>query len=231
MLLEALIRSLSFRKSMRWGDGEFRFARPVRWLVALYGDEVIPLTFEGLEAGRAAAATVSSPRGEVEINGPGDYLDKLRRLFRPGGRGATPPGASCPASRRPYPPGDCGRCRRTDTLDEVVDLVEYPHVIVGGFEERFLELPREVLETAMQEHQRYFPLEDAQGDLAAAFLVVHNGDPGQEEIINRGNERVLRARLEDASFFYREDLSMSLEERLEDLKSGGLAGPARHHVR
>jgi glycyl-tRNA synthetase beta chain len=217
-VLEALIRSLSFRKSMRWGNGEFRFARPVRWIVAIYGDEVVPLVFEGLRAGRTSRGHRFLSPGEVEINRPEAYLESLRafhvladeeerhRVILAGmeeavsGRGLRAvPGA--------------------DTLEEVIDLVEYPHVIVGGFEERFLELPREVLETAMQEHQRYFPLEDADGGLAAAFLVVHNGDPAQEEVIRRGNERVLRARLEDASFFYHEDLATSLEDHLKDLQA------------
>lgn len=217
-VLEALIRSLSFRKSMRWGDGEFRFARPVRWLAALYGDDVVPLAFEGLEAGRVSRGHRFLSAGEAEISGPGDYLDKLRSLFvladEEERRRAILSGIDEAVSGRGLRavPG-------SDTLDEVVDLVEYPHIIVGEFEERFLELPREVLETAMQEHQRYFPMEDARGDLAAAFLVVHNGDPAMAEIITRGNERVLRARLEDASFFYREDLAVSLEDRLEDLKA------------
>ena len=217
-LLDGLMRSFSFRKSMRWGEGEFRFARPVRWLVALYGSEVVPFTFEGLEAGRLSRGHRFLSSGEVEIGDTDTYLEDLRGACvladEDERRRAVLAGVAEAVSGRgmravPAP----------DTLDEVVDLVEYPHVVRGSFEERFLELPREVLETAMQEHQRYFPLEAEDGGLAAAFLVVHNGDPAQAEVIRRGNERVLLARLEDASFFYHEDLRMTLEERLHDLKS------------
>ncbi|MDD5666989.1 MAG: glycine--tRNA ligase subunit beta, partial [Actinomycetota bacterium] len=217
-LLEALVRSLSFRKSMRWGSGEFRFARPVRWIVALYGDEVVPFTLDGLEAGRTSRGHRFLSPGDVEVTDPRAYLGELRASFvladEEVRRQAVIAGIEEAVSGRGLRAVPGG-----DTLDEVIDLVEYPHVIMGSYDARFLELPREVLETAMQEHQRYFPVEDARGGLAAAFLVVHNGDPAQEEVIRRGNERVLRARLEDASFFYREDLSVSLEDRMGQLQA------------
>ncbi len=217
-LLAGLIRSLSFRKSMRWGSGEFRFARPVRWLLALYGDEVVPFELEGLSSGRVSRGHRYLSKGEVEIPHASSYLDALRAACvladEEERRRAVLSGmdqALAGSGMRAVP--------ARDTLDEVIDLVEYPHVILGRFEERFLDLPREVLETAMQEHQRYLPVEDEGGDIAAAFLVAHNGDPAREENIRRGNERVLRARLEDASFFFQEDLRRRLEERLEDLKA------------
>ncbi len=217
-LVDELLRSFSFRKSMRWGEGEFRFARPVRWLVVLYGAEVVPVEFEGLRAGRVSRGHRFLSSGEVEITHPRRYLETLRgaRVVadEEERRESILRGVEevlSPRGMRAVPSGD--------TLDEVVDLVEYPHVILGGFEERFLQLPREVLETAMQEHQRYFPVEGADGRLAPAFLVVHNGDPAREEVIRRGHERVLRARLEDASFFYQEDLKRTLEERLPDLRA------------
>ncbi|MBN2025164.1 MAG: glycine--tRNA ligase subunit beta [Actinobacteria bacterium] len=216
-VLEELIGSFSFRKSMRWGDGEFRFARPVRWLLALFGDEMVDLSLEGMRSGRITRGHRFLSPGEVEVAETGTYLETLR---------ANHVLADEEERRRVIVSGIeeavSGKGLRAvpaaDTLYEVVDLVEYPHVIVGSFDERFLELPREVLETAMQEHQRYFPVEDESGELAAAFLVVHNGDRAREEIIRRGNERVLRARLEDAAFFYGEDVRVSLEDRLQDLK-------------
>jgi glycyl-tRNA synthetase beta chain len=217
VILDALIRSLSFRKSMRWGNGEFRFARPVRWILTLCGDEVVPVDFEGLAAGRMSRGHRFLSPGEVKIADTGIYLQSLRDAYvladEEERRQAILAGVEEVTAG-----GVMRAVPETDTLDEVVDLVEYPHVIMGGFEERFLELPREVLETAMQEHQRYFPVEDEGGKLAAAFLVVHNGDPAQADLIRVGNERVLRARLEDASFFFHEDLRVSLEERLEELK-------------
>ncbi|MGQ9703924.1 MAG: glycine--tRNA ligase subunit beta [Actinomycetota bacterium] len=217
-LVEEVLRSFSFRKSMRWGAGEFRFARPVRWLVVLYGKEVVPVEFEGLRAGRVSRGHRFLSPGKVELTGPRDYLEALRRARvladEEERRRAILEGMDKALSSR-----GLRAVPAAETLDEVVDLVEYPHVILGRFGERYLELPREVLETAMQEHQRYFPVEDADGRLAPAFLVVHNGDPAREEIIRSGHERVLRARLEDASFFYQEDLERSLEDRLPDLKA------------
>ncbi len=217
-ILDGLIRSLAFRKSMRWGDGEFRFARPVRWLLALYGTEVVPLSFEGMRAGRVTRGHRFLSPGEVEVGDAASYHEALRGACvladEAERRAAVMKGieeALAGTGMRAVP--------SPDTLDEVIDLVEYPHVILGRFEERFLGLPREVLETAMQEHQRYFPVEDGKGNIAAAFLVVHNGDPAREEVIRRGNERVLRARLEDAAFFFQEDLRRGLEERLEDLRA------------
>jgi len=216
-VLEELIASFSFRKSMRWGDGEFRFARPVRWLLALFGDEVIDLSLEGLRAGRITRGHRFLSPGEVEVAETGAYLEALRAHHvladEEERRGVILSGIAEAVSAR-----GLRAVPAADTLDEVVDLVEYPHVIVGSFDERFLELPREVLKTAMQEHQRYFPVEDESGGLAAAFLVVHNGDQAREEIIRRGNERVLRARLEDAAFFYGEDVRVSLEDRLQELR-------------
>lgn len=217
-LVDEVLRSFSFRKSMRWGEGEFRFARPVRWLVVLYGEEVVPVDFEGLRAGRSSRGHRFLSSGEVEISTPRGYPEALRRARvladEEERRKAILDGVEEALSSRGLRAVPSG-----ETLDEVVDLVEYPHVLLGRFEERFLELPREVLETAMQEHQRYFPVEDAEGQLAPAFLVVHNGDPAKEEVIRRGHERVLRARLEDASFFYQEDLKRTLEDRLPDLRS------------
>ncbi len=217
-LLDALIRSLSFRKSMRWGGGEFRFARPVRWIVALFGEEVLPVSLQGLRAGRTSRGHRFLSPGEVEITSPGAYLDKLRGAFvladEEERRRAVLDGME-----RVVSAGGLQAVPGADTLDEVVDLVECPQVMAGSFEPRFLQLPREVLETAMREHQRYFPLQDGRGELAASFLVVHNGDPAQEEVIRRGNERVLRARLEDASFFYREDMEIPLLERVDGLRA------------
>ncbi len=217
-IIEELLRSFSFRKSMRWGDGEFRFARPVRWLVALFGGEVVPFSFEGLQAGRSSRGHRFLGPGMVRIENPREYPEKLREAFVLADEDERRRTIHSEIEKALSARG-LQAIPAAETFDEVVDLVEYPHVILGSFDERFLHLPREVLETAMQEHQRYFPVEDKEGSLAPFFLVVHNGDPSREETIRRGHERVLKARLEDASFFYQEDLRRSLTERLEDLKS------------
>jgi glycyl-tRNA synthetase beta chain len=217
-VLDYVVRSFSFRKTMRWGDGDFRFARPIRWLLAMFGEAVIPFKVEGLEAGNTSRGHRFLCRKEIVIERPGDYLDALRE-----GCVLADEMERRRAVKEGVEEAVYGKYLRAvpaaDTLDEVMDLVEYPHVVMGNFDERYLELPREVLETAMQEHQRYFPLEREDGALAPAFLVIQNADPTQADNIRRGNERVLRARLEDASFFFQEDRAVAAEQRLERLKS------------
>ncbi len=216
-LLNELISSFSFPKSMRWGSGEFRFARPVRWLVALYGDKVIDCGIEGLRAGRVTHGHRFLGGGPVSLRDPSEYQDSLRSACvlasREERRGAVlgdmEKACSAEGLRPAHPP---------ELLEEVVDLVEWPHVLLGTFPDRYTDLPREILVAAMQEHQRYFPTEDAQGRLSHRFVVVHNGDPSRGETIRLGNERVLKARLEDAEFFYREDGKQTLEQRRESLK-------------
>jgi glycyl-tRNA synthetase beta chain len=216
-LLDELLASFSFPKSMRWGSGEFRFARPVRWLVALYGGEVVPCGIEGLRSGRHTRGHRFLSGGLLELPDSPSYLESLR-------------GACVLASREERQAAVLEQMERAcrenglkpvyppELLEEVVDLVEWPHVLLGSFPDRYTDLPREILVTAMQEHQRYFPTEDQQGALSNRFVVVQNGDPAREEDIRRGNERVLKARLEDAEFFYREDGKLTLEERRESLK-------------
>jgi len=216
-LLEELLSSFSFPKSMRWGSGEFRFARPVRWLVALYGKEVVPCGVEDLRSGRHTRGHRFLSEGPVELGEPAEYLEKLRSARVLASREERRQKVLEEMERA------CGReglrpVQPPELLEEVVDLVEWPHVLLGTFPDRYTDLPREILVTAMQEHQRYFPTEDAQGRLTPRFVVVHNADPAREETIRQGNERVLRARLEDAEFFYREDGRHTLEERRESLK-------------
>jgi len=217
-ILGALASGISWPKSMRWGSGDVRFTRPVRWLVALFGGDIVPVEFAGLVAGRVSRGHRLLSPGEIEIDSAAAYDDAMKSghvlydhseratLIREGidavaaERGAT---AVVPEK----------------TFAEVVNLVESPTVAVGTFDEDFLAVPREILETAMESHQRYFPLEAADGSLMANFIVTHNGDPARTEAIVHGHERVIRARLADAAFFYREDLSRSLESYVADLES------------
>ncbi|MDA3936265.1 MAG: glycine--tRNA ligase subunit beta [Actinomycetota bacterium] len=217
-LLSDLTAGISWPKSMRWGSGDTRFTRPVRWMVALFGSEVVPVEFAGLVAGRTTQGHRFLSDGAIEVPSAAEYdlamkrglvlYDHTRRasLIREGidavaaERGATP-------------------VVPEKVFAEVVNLVEYPTVAVGTFDEAFLEVPREILETAMESHQRYFPLESAAGSLLANFVVTHNGDPAHTDAIVRGHERVIRARLADAAFFYREDLARPLESYVGDLVS------------
>lgn len=217
-LLSAVIEGLEWTKSQRWGSGTARFPRPVRWLMCLYGTDVVPVRFAGLEAGRVTYGHRFLKPGPVELSAAWEYTERLEaacvlvdhevraRVLREGIESA----AAEHGGRAVVP---------EKTFAEVVNLVEWPTVAVGTFDEEFLDVPREMLESAMGKHQRYFPLERSDGSLANRFIVAHNGAPGQTDSIVRGHERVIRARLSDAAFFYREDVSRPLEEWLPRLES------------
>ncbi len=216
-LLGGLVAGIDWPKSMRWGSGETRFSRPVRWLLALFGDEVVPVGFAGLAAGRTTFGHRFLAPGPVEVASAAEYaaavagalvtFDHAERAAV--AREGIDAAAAAHGARAVVP---------EKVFAEVVNLVEHPTVGVGRFDEEFLEVPREVLETAMQSHQRYFPLEDADGRLLPAFVVVHNGDPGRTEAIVAGHERVIRARLADAAFFYAEDLARPFASYVDDLE-------------
>ena len=209
-LLAGLAESIEWPKSQRWGSGDARFSRPVRWLLALFGGDVIPVAFAGLEAGRVTYGHRFLAPGAIEVPDAADYELAIERgkvvadhherarLLREGI--AT---AAEQLSARAVVP--------EKTFAEVVNLVEWPTVGVGTFDEAFLEVPREILENAMESHQRYFPVESADGSLTNRFIVAHNGDPARTDAIIAGHQRVIRARLSDAAFFYREDLHKPLE--------------------
>ena len=214
-LLAALAGSIDWAKSQRWGSGATKFIRPVRWLVALLDAEVVPVRFAGLEAGR----TTSGHRflsGPIDIGSAEEYADAMCR-----GHVLVDADERAESIRRQIDEAamtlDARAVVPEKTFAEVVNLVESPTVAVGTFDEDFLAVPREILETAMETHQRYFPLEAADGSLMATFIVTHNGDPARTEAIIAGHERVIRARLADAAFFVEEDLSRPLEEYVHRL--------------
>ncbi len=216
-LLPELLSSLEFPRPMRWGEGSHRFVRPVRWLVALLDEAVLSFEWAGVKAGRATRGHRFWHAGPVELPRAGAYratlaahlvlADPAERLAavereveraarEAGGRAVTPVGL----------------------LREVADLLEYPTAFAGSFPPAYLSLPQEVLTTVMEEHQRFFPLEDAAGRLLPAFVAVRNGTDEDLELVRHGNEKVLRARLADALFFYREDLKQDLERRRPALR-------------
>lgn len=214
-LLATLIGDLDWAKSMRWGSGTTRFIRPVRWLVALFGSIVVPVRFAGVEAGRSTVGH-RFLGGTPEIPYAGAYLETLcqARVIADAEERAELirnelDKAAAALGARPVVP--------EKTFAEVVNLVEYPTVGVGRFDDAFLAVPREIVEEAMESHQRYFPLEATDGSLLPRFLVVHNGDPARTDAIVAGHERVIRARLSDAAFFYNEDLARPLESYVHDL--------------
>lgn len=215
-LLPKLVTSLSFPKFMRWGEGTFRFVRPIRWLLCLYGGKVVPVAIEGLKAdAKTYGHRFLSPRG-VRVRGFQDYLEKLEEKFvivDPGRRRDLIRKLATEAATAVK-----GQAVLDDELVETVThLVEFPTVICGSFKREYLELPREVIITPMQKHQRYFPVVDAGGNLLPHFVAISNMRAKDMELIRQGNERVLRARLNDAEFFYRDDRKLPLAERVPHL--------------
>ncbi len=221
LLVEALptfIRGIPFRKSMRWHDREERFARPIHWIVALYGSEVIPFSWAGVTSSNRSRGHRFMAPGEFAIPAPADYLELCRKAYvvvDPAERKETISRQLAEIESRL----DGRVIDDPELLETVTNLVEIPEAIAGSFAESFLELPEEVLITVMRHHQKYFCLRDGEGRLMAHFITVNNTRARDPEVVVRGNQRVLAARLNDASFFYREDLKTPLEEFVERLRS------------
>ena len=216
------IAALYWAKNMYWRPGKpERFVRPVRWLVALLDSEIVPIEFGGITAGRTSRGHRILALAPVELASPADYAEKLRAAS------VLPSYAerehkirkALDAATRKVP----GARWREDKalLDTVVNLTEAPSVILGNFDSEFLALPEEVLVTVMRDHQKYFAVEDANGKLAPHFLAVLNTvtDAEGEAIVRHGNERVLRARFNDARFFWNTDQKLTLKDRVAMLKS------------
>ncbi|MBB6636240.1 glycine--tRNA ligase subunit beta [Cohnella thailandensis] len=215
--LPALITSLTFPKNMRWGGYELRYVRPIRWLVALFGSDVVPFEITGVHAG-------DTTRGhrflgtDAKIVEPSQYVEKLREQSVIADieerRKEILDGIDRLAESRGWT-----IAVKDDLLEEVLFLVETPTVLTGSFDPSFLHIPQEVLITSMREHQRYFPVLDKAGKLQPYFVTVRNGDSASIEVVARGNEKVLRARLSDAKFFYEEDQKVRLPDFLAKLEN------------
>ncbi len=210
VVLEAL-EAVKFPKTMRWGEGRYQFGRPVRWLVALWDDEVVPAEFKGVRSGRVSRG-IRVFAGEVEIPSAARYEEVLKEegmvVVSHGERKAMVRAEVENAARSAGGKADIDE----DLLDEVTFLVEYPTAFVGEFDSRFLALPDVVLTTVMAHHQRYFPVRDEEGRLLPAFVGVRNGPSEGMENVIKGAERVVRARFMDAVFFYNEDRKIPLEK-------------------
>ncbi|SFH12362.1 glycyl-tRNA synthetase beta chain [Desulfotomaculum arcticum] len=213
----ALIEGLHFPKPMRWGDLEVRFARPIRWLLCLYGKDVVKFEFAGLRSDRYTMGHRFLSYGKVEITDAGSYCRVLEEAFvmadidqRKSKIRSQIEQAAVEKGGRPE--------TNEELLDEVTNLVEYPTALCGSFDGRYLEMPEEVLITPMREHQRYFPVRGSDDRLLPLFVAVSNGGAGNVDIVRAGNEKVLRARLSDAAFFWQEDLKAPLEDKVDRLK-------------
>ncbi|MCS7281897.1 MAG: glycine--tRNA ligase subunit beta [Anaerolineae bacterium] len=215
-LLPRLIAGLRFPMSMRWNETGVAFSRPIRWLVALLGDAIIPFEYAGLTSGRTTRGSRPEGSPDLSLARADDYLDLMRAhaiLADPDERRAViaARAAELAASVGGRIPDD------PDLLEEVTNLVEQPTPFLGRFEEAYLRLPREVLVAVMKKHQRYFPVLGDDGRLLPYFIAVRNGGEEHLEIVRQGNEEVLRARFADADYFYREDTARPLESFLPRL--------------
>ena len=216
-LLPQLILDLTFPKNMRWGTSSLRFARPIHWIVALYGAEVIPFSLEGIRSGRQTYGHRFMAPEPISLTQAGDYPERLlsgKVVVDPQERRAILARELEVQARK------AGGQVLIDQqlLDEVTNLVEWPVPVTGQFDPDFLELPDEVLETSMKEHQRYFPLVDEGGTLINRFIAVNNTQVTDEQRVIHGHEKVLRARLADARFFFQEDTKEPLEGKVERLR-------------
>ncbi|MGD2062282.1 MAG: glycine--tRNA ligase subunit beta [Nitrospirota bacterium] len=219
--LPPLIAGLAFPKSMRWGSGTWRFARPVHWILALLDGERIPFEVDGVESCTTTRGHRFLAPQPIPVAERDSYLAGLRA-----GAVEPDPVARAAAIRaRAEKLGSQAGGRTVvdgDLLDEVAHLVEHPGCVLGRFDDDFLAVPREVLVTSMAKNQRYFPVEDGDGRLLPAFVAVTNSSESAADNVRAGNERVLRARLADARFFWDEDRKRTLHSRVADLDAVAL---------
>lgn len=213
-----LVKSISFPRSMRWAGKSIRWARPIRWFVSLLDDEVLDFDAEGIFVGRVTKGHRTLGSNHVEIDKIENYEKLLKENFvilkykdrkdiilRGLNRLSSEVGGEY--------------MKDEGLLDEVINIVEYPTVLIGGIDKKYLEIPKEVITTPMKDHQRYFPVLDENKNLLPYFLVVRNGDEEFKENVVEGNKKVLVARLEDAKFFYDIDMKKPLEAYVEDLEN------------
>ncbi len=217
-LSEKLIAGLEWPnyRSQRWGSTHETFVRPVRWICALLGDEVVPVSYANVVSGNTTQGHRVLGPGAHVVPEPSAYEQVLEEAYVLGEKRrdevvragiaeleASRGGAHVDTPKRVY--------------DEVINLCEWPSIVIGTFDEEFLNVPHEIICESMLSHQRYFPIYDAEGKLTREFVVVSNADPAKNATVAGGNERVVRARLDDAKFFYEEDLKVSLDEFVERL--------------
>ena len=215
-MLPQLITGLNFPKSMHWGNLDAKFVRPVRWLVALLDEEVIPVEFATVKSGNVTRGHRFLGADEITIKNAASYVDTLKENFVMVDQDARRELISkqlhdIAASKNASIVWD------DDLLEEINYLVEWPTALCGGFEESYLALPDAAIITPMKDHQRYFPLVDQDGKLLPMFLTVRNGSDHSIVVVQAGNERVLRARLDDAKFFFNEDRKKPLIDRQDGL--------------
>jgi len=216
-ILPRTILAIPFPKAMKWADLRILFVRPIHSILALWGNQVISFHLGNITSGRHTFGHSFMKPGKIKINDPAEYATTLREahvIVDMDERKALL------VDEIEKVAADSGGCILPDDglVDIVTNLVEFPKAVLGRFDHKFLELPQEVLITAMREHQKYFAVIDKHKTLLPCFVAVNNTQAKDMDLVARGHERVLRARLEDARFFYKSDLAESLDARLEKLR-------------
>ena len=215
-ILTKFITSLPFKKSMRWSDLEIRFARPIHWILALYGDETIPFEIGNIVSGDRSYGHRFMSSKSFKVKNMKDYITNCKKHFV----------IVDPEERRKIILAEAektaktvnGKIFYTENLLEIVTyLVEYPTAVCGSFDSEYLKLPKEVLTTSMISHQKYFPVVDEKGNLLPYFITINNTLARDPSVVARGNEKVIRARLSDAKFFFEEDQKKPLDHHFEKL--------------
>ncbi|WP_314011122.1 glycine--tRNA ligase subunit beta [Pseudostreptobacillus hongkongensis] len=215
-ILDKVIRSFEFDSNMKWGNNTFRFARPIKWILATVDDEVVDFSFEGIKASNITRGMRIYGNQELLIDDSRSYEEKLLKEFV----------VVNPELRKSMLLESIKSNCENDgdnvvvnnyLLDEVYNLVEYPYAIKGEFNKDYLELPEDIITITMETHQRYFPVRDSQGKLTNKFVLIRNA-PEYSELVKKGNEKVIEPRLADAKFFFDEDLKVSLDSNVEKLK-------------
>jgi len=216
-MLSKLISALSFKKSMRWGNLDFRFARPIHWILALYGGDVIPFRIENIESDNKSRGHRFMNPEAFPVRNLKEYLAGTREHFvivDPEERKRI-----IIEEARKAATAVSGRVlENEDLLETVTYLVEYPTIVCGSFDRKYLDLPKEVLITSMMSHQKYFPVVDQEDRLLPYFITINNTLARNPAVVTRGNEKVIRARLSDAQFFFEEDRKVNLDKRVEGLQ-------------
>ncbi|KXZ39694.1 glycyl-tRNA synthetase beta chain [Alkalithermobacter thermoalcaliphilus JW-YL-7 = DSM 7308] len=217
-VLPEIVKSITFPKSMRWGGKNLRFARPIRWMVCLYGQEVVQFEVEGIKSSNITRGHRFLGSDSIKVDSLEDYLTKLRENYV----------ILDQNERKQIIKQQCMSVAESlsanllldeELLEEVTYIVEYPTAFYGNFKQDYLSLPKEVIITPMKEHQRYFPVIKEDGSLLPNFVTVRNGTDYKIDNVRKGNEKVLEARLADALFFYKEDIKKPLDEYIDKLKN------------
>lgn len=216
--MESFIKKINFPKTMKWGGKNLRFARPIRWILSLLDDETIPFEMEGIKVSNVTRGHRFLGSNNILIDHVDNYVDLLNKNYVIVDQAERKDIIRYGSEKLVREKGGSIQ-QDEELLDEITNIVEYPTPIIGRIKEEYLSLPMDVITTPMKEHQRYFPVIDDKGRLLPYFITVRNGDDNHTDIVIKGNEKVLGARLEDAKFFYKDDIKFPLEQYVTKLEN------------